>query len=156
MKKNYINTTIAITFIWIGFIGAISFMEAWLKFQAPGVTKEIGLSIGKLVFGALNTIEIAFGLTLLFFLLTRAKKIETLLIILSIPLSIVIVQTVWLLPALDQRAEDIIQGKEVTKSLLHLWYVLLEIIKVIGLIIYGIKNLRKPKRNEESFTGNDN
>jgi len=24
---------IAITFIWIGFIGAISFMEAWLKFQ---------------------------------------------------------------------------------------------------------------------------
>jgi len=45
---------IAITFIWIGFIGAISFMEAWLKFQAPGVTTELGLSIGQLVFKALN------------------------------------------------------------------------------------------------------
>ena len=41
-------------FLWIGFVGAISFMEAWLKFKAPGVTMPIGLGIGKLVFNALN------------------------------------------------------------------------------------------------------
>lgn len=39
---------------WIGFVCAISFLEAWLQFQTPGVTLPIGLGIGKLVFGALN------------------------------------------------------------------------------------------------------
>lgn len=29
-------------FLWIGFVLAISFMEAWLKFQAPGITLALG------------------------------------------------------------------------------------------------------------------
>ena len=37
-------------FLWIGFVSAISFMEAWLKFRAPGVTLTLGLGIGRLVF----------------------------------------------------------------------------------------------------------
>lgn len=41
-------------FVWCGCIIAISFMESWLKFRAPGVTLRIGLNIGKLVFNALN------------------------------------------------------------------------------------------------------
>jgi len=56
---------IAITFIWIGFIGAISFMEAWLKFQALGITTELGLGIGKLVFNALNRLEIVCALLII-------------------------------------------------------------------------------------------
>ncbi|MCK8521157.1 hypothetical protein M0D21_06245 [Aquimarina sp. D1M17] len=142
MRKNYKNTTIAITFIWIGFIGAISFMEAWLKFQAPGVTTEIGLSVGKLVFNALNKVEITFGLLLLFTSVKETKNRQTRLIFLSIPLFILIAQTLWLLPALDQRAQFIIQGADVPKSRLHLWYVVLEMIKVTSLIIFGIKHLK--------------
>jgi hypothetical protein len=46
------NIGIESTFVRIGFLGAISFMEAWLKFKAPGVTLPI--SIGRLVFSALN------------------------------------------------------------------------------------------------------
>ena len=40
---------LGVSFIWLGFVGAISFMEAWLKFCAPGVTRPIGLGIGKKV-----------------------------------------------------------------------------------------------------------
>ena len=43
--------------LWIGFVSAISFMEAWLKFRAPGITIPLGLGIGRLVFNALNKIE---------------------------------------------------------------------------------------------------
>ena len=43
---------------WAGFVSAISFLGAWLKFRAEGVSREIGLSIGKLVFTALNRVEI--------------------------------------------------------------------------------------------------
>jgi len=45
---------VTIPILWLGFVLSISFMEAWLKFQAEGVTQVIGLSIGRLVFGVLN------------------------------------------------------------------------------------------------------
>ena len=35
--------------LWAGFICAISFMESWLKFRAPGLTMPAGLSVVKLV-----------------------------------------------------------------------------------------------------------
>ena len=47
----------ALTFTWLGMVLAISFLEAPLKFRAPGVTIPIGLGIGRLVFRALNSVE---------------------------------------------------------------------------------------------------
>ena len=55
----------AVTFVWLGMVLAISFLEAPLKFRAPEVTLRIGLGIGRLVFGALNTVEAIFAATLL-------------------------------------------------------------------------------------------
>jgi hypothetical protein len=49
--------TAALTFTWLGMVLAISFLEAPLKFRAPGVTIPIGLGIGRLVFRALNAVE---------------------------------------------------------------------------------------------------
>lgn len=45
----------AATFVWLGMVFAISFLEAPLKFRAPGVDLRIGLGIGRLVFRALNS-----------------------------------------------------------------------------------------------------
>ncbi len=50
--------TVAAVFIWLGMVLAISFLEAPLKFRAPGVSLPIGLGIGRLVFRALNAVEI--------------------------------------------------------------------------------------------------
>ena len=47
----------AVLFTWLGMVAAISFIEAPLKFRAPGVLLQIGLGIGRLVFRALNTVE---------------------------------------------------------------------------------------------------
>ena len=49
---------VAATFVWLGMVLAISFLEAPLKFRAPGVTLQIGLGIGRLVFRALNGCEV--------------------------------------------------------------------------------------------------
>ncbi len=48
---------VAVTFVWLGMVLAISFLEAPLKFRAPNVTVPIGLGIGRLVFRALNLTE---------------------------------------------------------------------------------------------------
>ncbi|GCE41717.1 probable conserved transmembrane protein [Rhodococcus wratislaviensis] len=41
-----LSVSIAVTFIWLGMVVAISFLEAPLKFRAPGVTVPLGLGIG--------------------------------------------------------------------------------------------------------------
>ena len=50
---------VAVVFVWLGMVLAISFIEAPLKFRAPGVTLQIGLGIGRLVFRALNACELS-------------------------------------------------------------------------------------------------
>lgn len=131
---------LASVFLWIGFVGAISFMEAWLKFRAPGVTVPLGLGIGRLVFDALNKVEWLLAIIILINLIKAkdvifsAKKTPY-----FIPLLILIIQTIWLLPELDARAELIVQGQELGTSYLHFYYVGMEIVKVVCLLIFGIK-----------------
>ena len=44
----------AATFVWLGMVLGISFLETPLKFRAPGVDLRTGLAIGRLLFRALN------------------------------------------------------------------------------------------------------
>lgn len=127
------------SFLWIGFVCAISFMEAWLKFKAPGITIPLGLGIGRLVFGALNKIEWVLAIIVAANLvLGKGTILKWEFVLYLVPLLLVLLQTVWLLPALDARAELHIQHLEVPPSNLHFVYVGMEIIKVICLTSFGI------------------
>ncbi len=131
------NTAIAAVFTWVGFVGAISFMEAWLKFRAPGVTLPIGLGIGRLVFAALNKMEWILFLSIIASLFPFRNVIQTSKFTLSIGAIMLAMQTIWLLPALDHRAELYITGAEVQPSNLHIYYVITEGIKMISLLLLG-------------------
>jgi hypothetical protein len=128
------------TFLWIGFVCAISFMEAWLKFRAPRITLPLGLGIGRLVFNALNKVEWIFALAIIANIIwsgsTELWKWQNLFII--IPFALLLIQTFWLLPALDARAELYIQGQTPPSSKLHFYYVGLEIIKTTCLSTFGL------------------
>lgn len=142
------NYRIAIVFVWVGFVCAISFMEAWLKFQAPGITTKLGLGIGQLVFGMLNKVELtSAALIVLSLILYKPKKLLKESYYLFIALALLIVESVWLLPALDARATLIIEGEILTESMLHLYYVLFEIIKTVCLVMYGMKLLKRMQIN---------
>lgn len=125
-------------FLWAGFICAISFMESWLKFRAPGLTMPVGLSIGKIVFSVLNKVEWAFAIvivTSIFF--TRSMQTSLDEIWFLIIVAILIVQTAWLLPALNNRAKAIINGKALPHSNLHWYFVIAEFLKLVSLILFG-------------------
>lgn len=133
-----------ITFLWIGFVCAISFMEAWLKFQAAGVTLAIGLGIGQLVFSTLNKIELLFSAVII--LAIFQKKSEWFRLkntLFGVAFLILMLQTFWLLPALDTRATAIIQGNYVSASSIHVYYVVGEVVKVVCLLFFGIKLFKK-------------
>jgi len=136
MKK---NIAISVVFVWIGFVCAISFMEAWLKFRAPGITLPLGLGIGRLVFTALNRMELIFLVITLACLfpfknISKSPKIIFLVIIL-----LLLLQTFWLLPVLVSRAESHINGITPPASKVHLYYVISEFIKVFSLLFFGFK-----------------
>ena len=128
----------ACSFVWTGFIGAISFMESWLKFRAPNLSMPVGLSIVKLVFSALNKVEWAFVIIISVSLFFYASQIESMLVVFFlIIVLIMIVQTSWLLPTLNKRAKAIISGKTLPSSNLHYYYVSLEFVKLLLLIFFG-------------------
>jgi hypothetical protein len=134
---------LACIFTWAGFICAISFLEAWLKFRAPGVTLPIGLGIGRLVFDALNKVEWGFAAIVLVSAYLHNKLRSALRYLLLAVVVILILQTAWLLPQLDARASAIISGQAVQPSYLHFYFVGAELIKTFLIILYGIK-LFKP------------
>lgn len=134
------------TFLWIGFVSAISFMEAWLKFRAPGITLPLGLGIGSLVFKALNMMEWLFALLIATrFILNRRSETRRSVTQYMIILLLLLVQTLWLLPALDARIPLYQQGLEVPSSPLHIYYVVAEVIKVTLLFIVGIGFLKEAR-----------
>ncbi|MFT3884048.1 MAG: hypothetical protein QM724_01070 [Flavobacteriales bacterium] len=125
------------TFTWVGFVGAISFLEAWLKFRAPGVTLPIGLGIGRLVFGALNKVELLLAAAIVIDLL-RTKPAFAQWLWIGIPVALLLLQTFWLLPALDARAAAVLRDGSAPPSQLHFVYVAFEVVKVAALVVSGV------------------
>ena len=132
----------SVVFIWIGFLLAISFLESWLKFRAPGVTMETGLSIGKLVFNALNKVELSLIVLLLVFAFRSKNNRFVKEVSFLIPMVIVLIQTFVLLPQMDQRTLMILQREVVQPSNLHFYYVGGEVIKLTSLFVLGIKLIK--------------
>lgn len=126
------------TFTWVGFVCAISFLEAWIKFRAPGVTLPIGLGIGRLVFGALNQVELLLAAAIMVDLL-RARPAFAQWLWIGLPAALLLLQTFWLLPALDARAEEVIQNGPAPPSQLHFVYVAFEVVKIVALVVFGTR-----------------
>ncbi len=127
------------TFLWVGAVCAISFLEAGLKFRAPGITLELGLGIGKIVFNALNKIEWAFAIAIAAgILVNKGKLLSKIHSFYFIALLILILETVWLIPLLDKRADMILNHQQVQHTSSHLYYIIAEVLKTISLFIFGI------------------
>ena len=133
MKRWRTLAQVGLPFLWAGLVLGLSFIETPLKFRAPGITRELGLGIGSLVFTTLNRIELGLALVVLVVWWPSARRwsVRGLLIALG---AILAAQTLWLLPALVARAAAIIAGSRPEASSLHQLFVGLELLK-LGLLI---------------------
>lgn len=130
---------VAAAFTWLGMVLAISFLEAPLKFRAPGITVPLGVGIGRLVFRALNIAEGVLAVVLLVtaFLAPRA-----------VPLALVVALCVVLAVGalvLRRRMDRRVVAGRITDGMprhaLHLWYIALELVKVVLLVLVGVLTL---------------
>lgn len=128
---------IAIAFTWAGLVLGLSFIETPLKFQAPGISVTLGVGIGRLVFTALNRIEVALT-AILFGMLWVGRRGGLPWRLFSIVAAVVLAQTFWLLPLLDARAQLLLDGAPVPSSFHHLLFVGMEGMKLLALFAMGI------------------
>ncbi|MFW0787981.1 hypothetical protein AAFP35_26085 [Gordonia sp. CPCC 206044] len=129
---------IAACFLWLGMVLAISFVEAPLKFRAPGVTLPIGLGIGRLVFRALNTIEAVWAVVIVIAVVVGTWDGPAVAICTGVAIAALAVQLVAVRPALTRRSDAVLAGHEGPRSHAHLVYVALEVVKVAALIWLGV------------------
>jgi hypothetical protein len=130
----------AVVFVWLGMILAISFLEAPLKFRAPGVTMPIGLGIGRIVFRALNRAEIALALVALVAITVGRPSGEVLALFAAVVV-ILAGQLMAVRPRLNRRSDRVLAGENPPRSTVHRYYVALEAAKVLALAALGIRLL---------------
>ncbi len=124
-------------FCWLGMVLAISFLEAPLKFRAPGVTVPIGLGIGRLVFRALNGIEIVFAAAILVATVIDPPTTAA-VTALAVAIAALLVQLAVVRPRLTRRSDAVLAGHDAPRSRGHYAYVALEALKVAALLVGGI------------------
>jgi len=128
---------VAAAFVWLGMVLAISFIEAPLKFRAPGVTLQIGLGIGRLVFRALNACEVALAVAVVVCFVIETPTTGT-VVAAAVAIVTLLAQVVAVRPRLSRRSDVVLAGGEGPRSHAHWAYVGLEIVKVIALLIAGV------------------
>lgn len=132
------SVAVAATFVWLGMVAAISFVEAPLKFCAPNVTLQIGLSIGRLVFRALNVVEFVLAAVIaVAFAVDRPPL--TAIVALVVACAALVAQLAGVRPRLNRRSDEVLAGlNPPRRSRAHYTYVGFELVKVVALLTCGI------------------
>ena len=141
---------IALTFLptfWFGLIFAISLIEAPLKFQAPGITIPLGLGIGRLVFGAMNIVEIliAIGLFVAVFRRGVPRRMTQLVTALG---AVLLAKVALIRPLLNKRTDAVLAGLDDGGSSWHYLYIaadgILLVLLVWLMLVIGKRWIRDP------------
>ncbi|BBY53909.1 hypothetical protein H7J07_04580 [Mycobacterium koreense] len=127
---------VAITFVWLGMVAGIAFIESPLKFRAPNVTLQIGLGIGRLVFRALNTVEGIFAGVLVVLVIVTPPA-TPIMVAFAVAMTMLLLQLAAVRPRLNKRSDQVLAGYEGPRSHAHYVYVGLELIKLTALLIAG-------------------
>lgn len=144
--KKLVNYGFVVSFIWIGFILSISFMEAWVKFRAESLDLPTALDVGRHVFSALNGVERVFSVFLMvvvFYRYTDKIIVATGVLIFTF----IVAQSGYLLPELNENAQLIIQGMQPEKSSVHMMYGVMEVLKLVALFVLGLRQVKLFKEN---------
>ncbi|MGX7697944.1 hypothetical protein [Gordonia polyisoprenivorans] len=139
MSVSYAVAT-AVIFVWLGMVIAISFLEAPLKFRAPGITIPMGLGIGRLVFRALNAVEAGAAIVLIVCAVAGGWVGQPAGILAVAVVVVLAVQLVGIRPALNRRSDEVLATGDADgpRSHAHLVYVAAEVVKVGVLIATGV------------------
>ena len=136
MSEIAVRIATAATLLWLGMVIAISFLEAPLKFRAPGLELRVGLAIGRIVFRALNVAELLWAVVIAVSLIIEPPS-ATITTLAGVTGAVLVIQLAMVRPRLNRRSNLVLSsppGTEIPRSRAHHAYVALEVVKVAVLI----------------------
>ena len=135
---------IVLPVLWFGMVAAISFIEAPLKFQAPGITIPLGLGIGRLVFAALNVAEgiVLFALTVVSFWPAAYRIDGRRLAIWAGLAAVFVAKVVFVRPPLNARTDLVLAGANPGESAWHYVYIACDVASMVLLVIAAVMGAR--------------
>lgn len=132
-----LKVAVAASFVWFGMVLAISFLEAPLKFRAPGVTLPIGLGIGRVVFRALNAAELVLAVVVLAGVFAGSARTGA--VVAAVAAAVLLAAQLLLVrPHLHRRTARVLAGHLGERSRAHYAYIGCEVAKIIALLIAGV------------------
>lgn len=131
-----IRVAAAAALIWLGMVLAISFLEAPLKFRAEGLELRVGLAIGRIVFRALNIVEVVWAVVIAV-CLAIAKPSGPVLVLAAVTAVLLAVQLLLVRPRLNRRSTRVLAGQVAPRSRAHHAYIGLEALKLVIIAALG-------------------
>ena len=136
MNEVAVRVATAGALLWLGMVLAISFLEAPLKFRAPGVDLRAGLAIGRIVFRALNLVEVGWAAVVAAALLVYAPSVSVTVAAIT-AVAVLTGQLGIVRPRLNRRSDWVLAGADPPRSVSHHVYIVTEAAKVIALSVLG-------------------
>ena len=118
----------AAALLWLGMVLTISFLDAPLKFRAPGLEVRVGLAIGRIVFRALNVAEIGWAVVLAVALIVDMPSTPV-AVAAAVAIALLVVQLGAIRPRLNRRSDRVLAGEDVPRSLSHHTYIAAEVAR---------------------------
>jgi hypothetical protein len=123
-----------VALVWAGMILGVAFIAVPAQFSAPDLSRPLGIDVTRQVFTAFGRIELGLAaVTLVLALVVRPGPILWALLVLL--WLMVAAQSAWLLPVLDMRADQLLQGQEPAPGPWHGLFVGSEITKLVALLL---------------------
>jgi len=138
--RNAILNPAWVCFLWVGITVGVSMIATPVRFTAPSITRPIALDVGRVVFAALNKVELA-ALAILLIVVRIGGVTQKWWAACAFLTFVVLAQGVWLIPELAERTDIIMAGGEPPPSYAHALYSSLELVKIGLLLYFGFSSL---------------
>jgi hypothetical protein len=125
--------TLLLPTLWLGVLVGVSGIATPVKFRAPSLSLPAALDVGRVTFRLFSRVEWVFAILLLG-LYGAVERAVWPLALGGLAAGLVVVQSAWLLPALDRRAGAVLAGGTATPSRAHRIYVAAEGCKLLALL----------------------
>jgi hypothetical protein len=130
-----------IAFVWFGLTAGISLLATPVRFASGAMTRPVALDVSRIVFAALNKVELM-ALIILLVLVRMTGRAREMWVACGLLALILIAQSSWLLPELSARTEQILAGIEPASSFAHGAYSMMELSKLLILLFIGFRSMQ--------------
>jgi hypothetical protein len=119
--------------LWVGLLTGVAFIATPAKFYAALITRPVALDVGRVTFGIWNNVEwLMLALFMPLIVFTRPGQFPIAAI--GVLAVFVLIQTMVLLPALNDRVITVVAGGRPPDSTDHLIYIAIDVLKLFVLV----------------------